>query len=229
MKPYLFLVFILLSLNGFSQQKEDSLTDATSLRVKFGRFVDQMLRQNPGPKAKPTTLQQRLTGAAKRFNSSPSPFYDSVACQYSGSNSSKFDFNDLDYHFIYPNPGFFAIINCNFSNTEVQADTLRFYSNNSSSQGGIRAATYSPTGNLTYLEYGSPTPNWKIYNQFDANDRITEYLSISTFFSPTVLDSTEKVIFYYDLQGRRIVDSVYHWEPVEVYGSTRRLMNIIMA
>ena len=222
MKRILTLSLIVLGAASLNAQTSSPYVKDENARAKaFKNHVSRMLeQQNTSPKLKTTGLTERVIArSGYELNTSPVPnIFDSVHYVYSGTNGSKFNFNFMDFdNFFGPDFGPFDYP-YDLSTIAVMADSVKFWSKDSATGplelDELTTATFNGNKSLAsfgdyYYDLGLPDGADVYYHTYDAQGRLAMITSL--YDGGSGLDSSSKMVLYYDTQGQHHRDSLYEY------------------
>lgn len=179
------------------------------------KFVMHMLLHNPAAAAKTTVLHERVIGQAESDGTDA----DSMALNYSGTRSSTYDYNEMDYYVDNPYDGspMFNGYNGHFNTPQVFYDTVQYYSTDSAGMPltDMYMANYDGSNNLSFykdsmIQFGALYE----YNTFDAQNNISRNVKVQYVNSTASFDTLNITEYTYDNQHRIISDSDYSFNSM---------------
>jgi hypothetical protein len=223
MKRILTLSLIVLGAASLNAQTSNPyIKDENARASAFRKHMSMMLdRQQADAKMKTTVLTERIIArSGYELNTSTVPnIFDSIHYVYSGTNGSKFNFNYMDFdNFFAPDFGPFDYP-YDMSTLPVMADSVRFWSKDSATGplvlDELTTAAFNTNKKLTssgdyYFDMGMPDGADVYYHSYDAQGRLTTITGL--YDGGSGLDSSNKIVFYYNAQGQHYRDSVYEYD-----------------
>ncbi len=214
-------IFLLGGLTAMAQsQFQDHLQHNPHLSKQAAdnqKLINNILSAQPATASvanKPTTIQQRVI--AQTFINQFHSVEDSVQYKYSGTNGSKFNFNDpqlnydVRFYSSYLPSEVVALPNLN---SYLLADSIFDYFGGSDTVGRISNAFYNSGNKVDSFcddDLGSPNDVLKTVHTFNAQHFLTQVTTLSNTNAPNIFDTSIVKKYCYDIAGTQLLsDTLY--------------------